>query len=214
MSYQDLPLRLSALQSQLSNLEGRRHVISSEVERLKVQVSSLAEEEVVCDLSTALIRQLIDREVSDAVRSVEELLTEGLRVVFDDQDLSVKAVVDVSRGKVSVDFMTQQRNSDGTTTTGLSREAFGGAVTTVQSILLRIIVTLRRGLRPIIFLDESLPAFDNHYVHNMGLFLKSLCAKMGFDILLVTHNPAMLESADHAYRISKVDGVANFKRLR
>jgi ABC-type thiamine transport system ATPase subunit len=99
-------------------------------------------------------------------------------------------------------------------TSGLSREAYGGAVTTVQSVLLRIIVLLKRGLRPILIMDESLPAFDSTYVDNMGLFLKTICARLGIDILLVSHNPAMVEAADRAYRIQKINGAAVFRKIR
>jgi len=81
-------------------------------------------------------------------------------------------------------------------------------------VLLRTIVIVRRGLRPIMFLDESLPAFDVNYVNNMGAFLRSLCAKLNMDILLVSHNPAMVEAADRAYRIVNVEGRATFKKLR
>ena len=171
-------------------------------------------EEEVADLSGGVLRTLIDDEVTLSVKAVEELLTDGLRAVFEDQDLSVRADVDVQRGKVSVDLITVQRQADGTVTEGLSREAFGGAVTTVQSVLLRTIVIVRRGLRPVMFLDETLPAFDANYVGNMGAFLRSMCAKLGMDILLVSHNPAMVEAADRAYRIVKTDGRATFKRIR
>jgi ABC-type thiamine transport system ATPase subunit len=56
------------------------------------------------------------------------------------------------------------------------------------------------------FLDETLPAFDHNYVVNMGAFLSALCSKLNMDILLVTHNPALVEAADHAYRLVRKNG--------
>ena len=210
----DLPtLQVTSLRSHLDQAIGRRDGLRTRLSAVQLEVKRLEAEEELSDLAAGLIRTLIDREVTDGVKAVEELLTEGLRAVFDDQDLSVRADVDVSRGKVSVDLVTIQKQADGTVTEGLSREAFGGAVTTVQSALLRIIVTVRRGLRPVLFLDETLPAFDSNYVHNMGTFLRVLCDRLGVDVLLVSHNPAMVEAADHAYRIQKQNGVATFKRL-
>jgi len=81
-------------------------------------------------------------------------------------------------------------------------------------VLLRIIIILRRGLYPFIGLDESLPAFDDNYVANMGQFLSVLCSRLGMDILLVTHNPELVGTADRAYRIIKKDGAAKFELLR
>ena len=203
-----------SLRSRLDRVLGRRDGLRERLAKSQAEVKRLEAEEELADLAAGLIRTLIDNEVSAGVKAVEELLTEGLQVVFDDQDLSVRADVDVQRGKVSVEFVTIQKQADGTVTEGLSREAFGGAVTTVQSVLLRLIVTVRRGLRPVAFLDETLPAFDSNYVHNMGTFLRTLCDRLGVDILLVSHNPAMVEAADNAYRIHKVDGAATFRRLR
>lgn len=206
--------RLRRVRSDLDVLRGRRDAAAARLSKVRTDVARLEAEEEVADLSGGVIRTLIDDEVTLSVKAVEDLLTDGLRAVFEDQDLSVRADVDVQRGKVSVDLVTVQRQSDGTVTEGLSREAFGGAVTTVQSVLLRTIVIVRRGMRPVMFLDESLPAFDANYVGNMGAFLRSLCAKLGMDILLVSHNPAMVEAADRAYRIVKTDGRATFRRVR
>ena len=209
-----LAQRTRAVRSSLDVLRGRRDAAALRLSKASAEVSRLEGEEEVADLAGGVLRTLIDDEVTLSVKAVEDLLTDGLRAVFEDQDLSVRADVDVQRGKVSVDLVTVQRQADGTVTEGLSRDAFGGAVTTVQSVLLRTIVIVRRGMRPVMFLDESLPAFDANYVGNMGAFLRSLCAKLGMDILLVSHNPAMVEAADRAYRIVKTDGRATFRRLR
>ena len=73
---------------------------------------------------------------------------------------------------------------------------------------------MRRGLRPVLLLDESLPAFDANYVTNMGSFLSTLCKRLNVDILLVSHNSAMVDAADKAYRIVKKDGHAKFEVLK
>lgn len=202
------------LRSRLERVSGRRDDVVRRLGLAEAEVRRLVDEEELAALSAALIRKMIDAEIIEGVKAVELLLSEGLAHVFDDQDLSVKAVVDEQRGKVSVDLVTVQKHPDGTVTEGISRDVFGGAVTTVQSVLLRILVTLQRGLRPFFVLDESLPAFDANYVHNMGEFLRSVCSRLGVDILLVTHNSAMLEAAGRAYRIVNTNGTATFRRIR
>lgn len=215
MSPDLLAKQVTDLRSGLDRALGKQESLRQRKVRAEEEVRRLEAEEEIADLSSGLIRVLIDDEITSGVKAVEELLTEGLRAVFDDQDLSVRADVDVQRGKVSVDFTTIQKQADGTVTEGLTRESFGGAVTTVQSVLLRVIVTMRRGLRPVLFLDETLPAFDSKYVHNMAGFMRTLCDRLGVDILLVCHHqPAMEEAASHAYRIQKIDGVASFRKLR
>jgi len=194
---------------------GLRDGVASRLKTVESDITTLENEEALLDLVAGLLRQLIDQEVTVGVEAVEKLQTEGLQTVFDDQDLRVKANVDVQRGKVTVDLVTSQTHPGGAEVEpSMSNDAFGGAVSTVQSILLRVIIILRRGLRPVLLLDESLPAFDGNYVSNMGRFLSVLCARLGLDILLVTHNPALVEAADQAYRIIKKNGAAKFEVVR
>lgn len=210
-----LPIaEVAALRSRLDRAIGRRDALRGALLAAEEEVFRLKDEEELAEMSGGMLRTLIDLEVTEGVRAVEELLTEGLRAVFEDQDLAVRSEIEVQRGKVSVELLTVQTRPDGSVTEGPSRDSFGGAVTTVESVLLRMIVTLRRGLRPVLFMDETLPAFDANYVHNMGALLRTMCDRLGIDLLLVTHNPAMVEAANRAYRISSQGGRAVFTEIR
>lgn len=213
-----MPMRplspIQHLRSQADQLVGARDALVRQVASTKKAIKDLEVEGEVLAVVQGAFRTLIDREVTAGVQAVEKLLTEGLQAVFSDQDLSVRAEVNVSRGKVSVDLLTVYTRPDGTVIEGISNDAFGGAVATVQSVLLRIIVMRRRGLRPLLLLDESLPAFDANYVYNMGSFLALVCERLGIDLLLVTHNPAMVESAKKAYRIVQTKTGARFEVMR
>jgi ABC-type lipoprotein export system ATPase subunit len=87
-------------------------------------------------------------------------------------------------------------------------------VSVVQSVLLRVVVTLRRGMRPLLLLDESLGAVAEQYVPRVGQFLRLLSERVGMDILAVTHNPVLVEAAHKAYRIRKDNGEATFVEVR
>lgn len=202
------------LRSKADRLVGARDAVLRQVVDTQKVIKGLENEGELLALVQGALRTLIDREVTAGVQAVEKLLTEGLQTVFTDQDLAVESEVNVSRGKVSVDLLTVHTRPDGTVIKGISSDAFGGAVATVQSVLLRIIVMRRRGLRPLLLLDESLPAFDSNYVYNMGAFLSLVCGRLGIDLLLVTHNPAMVEAANKAYRIVRTKNGARFEVIR
>jgi len=202
---------IAALRATVERVKGRRDAVKVRLGEVQTEVSNLEEEGTLLDLVISLFRTLLDQEITEAVKSVEQLLTEGLQTVFTDKDLSVQAEVEVQRGKVSVNLVTIEKGPDGNIEgEGQCDEAFGGAVQTVQSVLMRIIVIYLRGLRPFLLLDESLPAFDPGYVVNMGDFLSALCKRLEMDVLLVTHNPSLVEAANKAYQIEKRDGVARF----
>ena len=205
--------QLTELQSDLARTEALRDSAVRRLKEAKKRVKNLEADVEVLERVADLFRLLIDREVIDNAVTAQDLLTEGLQAVFDDLDLSVKANVDIQRGKVSVDLLTVQKHPDGTVTEGSSTDAYGGSISTVQSVLLRIVVLSRRGLRPLLLLDESLGAVAEHYVPRVGKFLALLSERLGLDILAVSHNPVLVEEATRAYRIAKKGGEATFRPI-
>lgn len=203
---------ITGLRSKVDRATALRDDAVRRYEEVKTEIRSLENEEELLGLVSELFRRMIDLEVTTGVKAVEKLQSEGLQSVFTDQDISVEAEVDVVRGKVSVDLTTVQNRPDGSTIKGSSTEGFGGSVTTVQSVLLRLTVILRRGLRPLVLLDEALPAFDAEYIVNVGDFLKVLCDRLGVDILMVTHNIPLWESVNSAYRAVRHPKGAKFER--
>jgi len=197
----------------LARTEALRDAAQKALSDAKRKVLVLEAEGEVLDRVADLFRTLIDREVVDNAKTVESLLTEGLQAIFDDLDLSVRSEIDIQRGKVAVDLITVQKQADGTVTEGSSTDAYGGSVATVESVLLRIVVLNRRGLRPLLLLDESLAAVAEHYVPRVGQFLAMLADRMGLDVLAVSHNPSLVEAATNAYRINKKDGKASFRKV-
>lgn len=203
-----------SLRSDFLRVQALRSSEISKLEQLNEKINDLLAKQDVLEKVSELFRRLIDQEVIDNAKTAEGLLTEGLKAIFDDLDLSAKAHVDVQRGKVSVELLTVQTEDDGSQTEGLSTDAYGGSVTTVQSVLLRIVVLTRRGMRPLLLLDESLAAIAESYVPRVGEFLSLLSERLGLDVLAVTHNPALIEQAKTAYRIQKKDGEATFTKIR
>lgn len=208
-----LRTRLKSLTSTLRIAQGRREEVRRSLREARSAVARIEDESQLLDHVAVVLHTLIDGELTDGVKAIESLQSEGIRVVFPDQDIQVRAEVEVSRGKVNVSLVTTERKEDGEIVEGLSLDGFGGAVATVQSILFRLAIIFRRGLRPVLFLDETLPAFDSKYVHMMAGFLKVLCKRMGVDILLVTHNTALVDAGDRAYRIKRDKGAATFQRI-
>lgn len=208
MGHTEIP-NIKGLRTSFSRVLGQKEALEDRLSEVSGEIADLVEEEAVLDRVEVLFQSLINTEIEDAVQAVENLQKEALSAVFEDMDLSVRADVSVERGKVSVSLVTVEDTSD-FVVEGDTTEAFGQSVATVQSLLLRILVLMRRGLRPFVVLDEALPAFDPNYIGNMGQFLSSLCEKLGLDILMVTHNPVLFESADHSYRVQKVGSSAKF----
>ena len=192
---------------------GLRDALMQRIAENDTRIKELENEDELLDLVASLIRRLIDGEVTDGVQAVEKLQSEGLQEIFYDQDLSVRAEVEESRGKISVTLLTQRRLKDGTVVEGIADQSFGGSVLTMQSILMRATVIFRRGMRPVLFLDETLTAVANKYLDRAAKFLSKLCEQLDLDILLISHDEALINAAKNAYVVSDNGGKAKFRKM-
>jgi len=205
---------IDALVSRFDRLEGTKRSVEREVSTIEGQIVNLTRRGQEGEMIVSLFRTLMDSEISDTILQIDQLLTEGMQVVFPNQNLSVKSEVEIVRGKVGINTKTIATYNDGSVIEGDSEDSFGGAINTVQSVLLRIFVILKRGLRPVLVMDETLAAIEGEYITQMASFLSTLCRRFGFDILLVTHDPRLVDCADHAYRIHNKDGRATYKQVK
>jgi hypothetical protein len=165
-----------------------------------------------------LYRHLLDSLVLKQVKSVEDVVTEALREVFYDQDLSLESELSLKYGKVAVDFFFRQGDPEHVQShRGKPLENFGGGPSSVTSLVLRVLTLLKLKRWPFVVLDESLGAVSESYLEQASRFTRKIAQELGIDILLVTHKPALLESADHSYRCTDVvedDGVTHHFSLR
>lgn len=204
---------LQGIQSLAHRAEAMRETLQHQISLVEGKIVQFRNEEALLELVANLLRHILDLEVTDGIRSVEKLLTEGLADIFFDQNLSVRIETEDARGKIGVSVVTISKEEDGKVIEGQAEEAFGGSVTTLESLLLRIAVIFRRQLRPVLLLDETLAAVADKYVDRAAAFLSTLSERLNLDILLVSHDSAFVGAAKHAYRIERRDGKASFRKL-
>jgi len=207
------PPELTNVRATLHKALGLRDALDQQIAENDAKIKELENEEHLLELVANLIRRLIDGEVTDGVKAVEKLQSEGLAEIFYDQELSVRAEVEESRGKVSVTLYTQRKLKDGTVVEGIADQSFGGSVLTMQSILMRATVIFRRDMRPVLLLDETLAAVANKYLDRAARFLSKLCERLDLDILLISHDEALINAAKNAYVVSDEGGKAKFRKL-
>ena len=180
-------------------LTTRRDTLMQDLKSIRREAEALEEQYTLLLKVGELFRALMDKLVTDQLKLLESVVTDGLRTIFFDQELTFEADLATRYNKVAIDF--QLRQGDGPLAIrGSPMESFGGGPVSVASLLLRVLTLMRLKRYPLLFLDETLSAVSDEYVDITGLFLKRLAAKTGIDVLLVTHKQGFLEHADYAYR--------------
>lgn len=201
------------LRDRFLSLKTLKESTEKTISKLEEQIIELDNELVLKQEANVLLDRISEDEVSKGIDTYVALLDEGLKAIFPEQEVGLKAEVDKLRGKISVRLKTTFKGSDGLEIESESMDAFGGAVATVQSLLLRVALILKRDLRPLLILDETFAPVDENRIRLLVDFLKVLCERLGMDILCVSHNSILTENADIAYRIKPTANGAVFEKI-
>ena len=203
----DLVSRFYRLKTLKENCSKRIDDLENEIAFLELDKDKKTETGIILDT-------LAQDEVERGVSTYISLLEEGLKAIFPEQEVGLTAEITKVRGKVAVNLKTTFKGQDGLEIEGGGIDAFGGAVTTIQSLLLRISLILKRNLRPVLILDETFPAVDENRVEILVDFLKVLCSRLDMDILCITHDSTITDNCDVGYKITPSKEGAKLKRIK
>ena len=186
--------RISCLQDFVLRYDMDRDYADRDVLRYSGELDRLHKDELILEQVTTLFKFLLKKEIYEHADRFSSVISQGLMTIFHDQNLSFRVEVEEKRGKVAVKFVTMEDGHEGD-----PLKAFGGGVAAIQSLILRLMVLKRQGLAPYLFLDESLAALSEEYVPVAAVFLRELCRRFEVNLLLITHNKAYQDYADHIY---------------
>lgn len=198
-------VRLTEWQTRVRNLRTlsvrlttKRDGLTQEHEELSREIVTLSDNIGRYSKTGELLHALMDKLVFDQVKAIEHVVTDGLRSIFFDQTLSFETEVGQSRGKIAIDLFIRRADSK-REILGAPLETFGGGVSSIAALTLRLLTLMRLKKFPVLLLDETLSSVGDHYVENTGIFLARFSEEVGIPILLVTHNPSFLDHAKVAY---------------
>lgn len=186
---------MKAVRSKSDRLQANHDRLEAELSAKRLEVERLADKQEVLTKVLELYRILMDKMVLGQVQAIESVVSEGLKSIFHDQDLSFKLELSHKYNKVSADPFISEGNIK-----GHPLDSFGGGPASIVSFILRVLVMLRLKRYRMLLLDETLNAVSDEYIEATSLFLRKLADSSGLPILLVTHKPAFLEHATVGYQ--------------
>jgi len=167
---------------------------------------AIADEQLLkFDLVQILLQMTSEFARQQAKQRIEEIVTSALSVVFGkDYQFSINITTRANQPVAeyfleSEGVVTQLRPPD------YDR---GGGVADVVSLALTLAVSELSGIKRIIALDEVGKHVSQEYAPNVAYFLKQYSENFNKQILLITHNTALAEVADHSLSVSQVKGAS------
>ena len=179
--------RLQAMTSKADRLDGVRQAKTAAVDSARSLALGLREEVMHLDKVHKGIAYLMTKAGMESLGEMDKLVNFGIKTVMPDRDVLLKSSINDSGKRISINMNTIARGSEAVMDDH-------GSVSVVQSLLLRILTIIKLKQPRVLFLDETLAAVDSIYINNAGTLLSEIAERMGFDILLVTHNPGAAEA--------------------
>lgn len=186
---------LLKIKSLLDSKKAEEAVYEQQVKEVSDKIESLNRQEITHQKAISLCDVVIEQMNSASVEDIEKLITEALQFIFE-KPYKFHMNPEVKRGNMTYRFTLNDNDSD-------IIDAEGGGIVQVISVLMRIVTIAisKPPLKKILVLDESLGMLSVEYIANASKFIKDLGEKLGFTIVLVTHQEQFQDGADVAYKI-------------
>lgn len=196
---------LRSAHSKLAAKEGQKALLEQQRAAARTAWDAADQKLGSFDMVQILLQKTSDFARQQAKGRIEEIVTQALSVVFDEQyQFIIK--LDVKSNQPVAEYYLQE----GSTLTQLKPPDYsnGGGIVDVVSLAMRLAIGELCDIKGPLFLDEVGKHISKEYQHNVGYFLKEYGTQFDRQIILITHNESLAEIADHSIGVEKQNGVS------
>ena len=199
-SVAELESSLRQRQDALQRKVGEARAVTQQQKALDAEIAELSEAIDTTSKVLAVLHALSTAVQARFLTGIESLVSEGLSAVFE-EPIKFRITATMRNRQVNLDFSLE--NADGTDTDLL--DARGGGLISLTGVLLRIIMArLMSGqVRQLLILDEPLGFLSSGYQAAAGVLLRKLADELDMQLILVSHNQEIIESADTVYELRR-----------
>ena len=196
-----------SLMNRAQFLRGVYNSKKTQQQKVDKEVTGLKEDRDVLNKVEKVFKHLIDKLAKKDLTKMDQLVTYGLNNVFPDRNIRFKSELQERGKKIWIDLQTHYNDN-------LVDADSKSSIHVIESFILRLICILKTKRAPFLLLDETFAAVHNKNVANVSKLVAQLAAKLGMDILLVTHNPELAESGNSTYAISLVNNETKLEKIK
>ncbi len=194
-------MSLTALQTRIDILKGRKQEISSRIKENEVEVRLLTKEKMKIAKCMKLLSYVSQFNQEKIVKLLKHTVSAGLKDLFDSSyefDFELKTRGDSSACEFNIKHSTFPGWSNIVMSNGRSIQEI------VAMILRLIIVKLTKDNRKIVILDEPSGGVESERQPLASKFFADICQKFDIQLIIVTHNAEFLEHAKNVINLDKL----------
>lgn len=140
-------------------------------------------------------KKAVDLIYERSIKELKEVLNQALAFIFEEKELTVDVELSDKRGK-SLTIVVYYKGHKVNLKRGM-----GMGVKCVISAILHIYYLQCKNSK-VLLLDEAYSNISKEYIENFFNFICSLCKRLQFKVILITHDERFVGYADKVYRIS------------
>lgn len=214
MEWNELEEALHRAQKELTKRKAQREILLNELEAIEREWHKLEKKRERLEKVRILLRQAADHTRHQAKEQLELTVTRALRSVFG-SEFQFKIELEEHGGNPTAEFYVVTE-WDGTTVCNKPQEARGGGVVDLLSLALRValIEMIHPRVQGPIILDEPGKHVSEDYVIPFVQLIKSISDSFHRQIIMVTHNTDLTESADIAFEVRLNQGKSEVRKSR
>lgn len=181
----------------------QRNLLQEQLEDAESRKKRAEEQLLKYDLVQILLQLTSEYARQQAKQRIEEIVTSALTVVFG-KDYEFRIEITTRANQPVADYYLE---SEGIVTQ-LKPPDYdrGGGVADVVSLALKLAVAELSGVNGTLMLDEVGKHVSQEYAPNVAYFLKQYSEQFNRQIVLITHNAALAEVADHSLGVTQSNG--------
>jgi DNA repair exonuclease SbcCD ATPase subunit len=202
---EQIRMQVSRARSALAERKGQQKRLLQEREACAAQLAALQEQSQVFEQVAVLLQQTSEHARKQAREQIEMLVTNTLRSVFG-PDYAFRIELSERAGRPEAEFYVVSRYG-GEKLETRPQDARGGGVVDVVALGLRIAMleTYRPRLEGPLILDEPAKHVSDEYIQATAQFLKMVSQFFNRQVIMVTHNTYLAETAEVAYQVTLRD---------
>lgn len=202
--------RLDEFKLKLIKEDMRKEEYVAQLDAKTLECDALKKDNEVLTSALYLLEQC-NVSARDFVKvEVEQLVTQGLRSIFENPTIQFNIDFVLKRNQVEAEF-TLSREEQGKRIQGDILATYGGGVVDVISVSLRIIIMQLMKIKGPLILDEPGKMISSQFISAFGKFLTEVSNTFGRQMIMITHNSKLAEFANNTIEVYQTNGVSHIK---